>query len=29
LIADLKGQLKTLIMQYKDQEALKVFNDNK
>jgi hypothetical protein len=29
LIADLKGQLKTLIVQYKDEEALKVFNEGK
>ena len=29
LIADLKGQLKSLIVQYKDDEALKVFSNNK
>jgi hypothetical protein len=29
MIANLKGQLKSLILQYKDEEALKVFNDSK
>jgi len=29
VIANLKGQLKSLILQYKDEEALKVFNDSK
>jgi len=29
LIANLKEQLKSLILQYKDEEALKVFNNNK
>ncbi len=29
MITDLKGQLKSLILEYKDEEALKVFNDSK